>query len=92
MSLGFNKPKERNGLLKVTQVTFKDNNMFKNWLINTNYAYRITDIKAKKVIIFNMSKYDEIAVSEFGAKINRVCSITKYILLETAEKFEKCFS
>ena len=92
MSLGFNKPKERNGLLKVTQVTFKDNNMFKNWLINTNYAYRITDIKAKKVIIFNMSKYDEIAVSEFGARINRVCSITKYILLETAEKFEKCFS
>lgn len=96
INASFIKPKEKNSLFKATQITFQNAKSFKKWLLNRKrvYTYKITDNTSKsvKVVIFNMSKLDELSVSEVGAQINNVCSIAKYILLETAEKFEKCFS
>ena len=96
ITAGFIKPKEKSNLFRVTEVTFENGKAFKKWLLNSKkeYAYKITEVTSRsvKVIIFNMSKFDELSVSEVGAQINIVCSIAKYILLETAEKLEKCFS
>lgn len=89
----FLKPKEKNHFFKVTQVSFENGSAFKKWLLDKEYLYKIINISPKdvKVIIFNMKESDEMTLAQVGAKINTVCNLAKYIIIETAGKLEKCF-
>lgn len=93
ININFNKPKEKNCKLKLTNISFSNANTFKKWLYDKNYYYKIIDITNNKikVAVFNMSKKDEMALAQVDARINSTGNIAKYIFLETAYKLEKCF-
>lgn len=93
INIDFLKPKEKNHYFKITQVNFKDGYVFKNWLINTQYSYKIISVSPRnvKVIIFNMTESDEMNLSQVDAEIDDICNIAKYFFVHTAYKLEKCF-
>ncbi len=90
----FVKPKEKASLFKVSEVHFDDIEACNNWLKDKDYVYKIISKKTKdvKVIILNMSKVDQMQLAEFNGQIYTVCNIAKYILIQTADKLEKCFN
>lgn len=90
----FPTPKEKRHLLKVTKVSFTDGNAFKDWLLDKDYAYKVVYVSKNnkvKVAIFNMRESDEMDLAKYGAKINTVYDIIRYMLSETMYKLEKCF-
>lgn len=93
INVEFPKPKEKSCLLKATNISFSDGKTFKKWLYDKNYFYKIINVTSNKikVVVFNMSKKDEMDLAQVDARINATGNIAKYIYLETAYKLEKCF-
>ena len=92
INVEFLKPKEKFHYFKITQITFKDGYVFKNWLLQNKYSYKIIDVAHNnnvKVLIYNMTENDEMHLSEIGAEIEESCNMAKYLILHTADKLEK---
>lgn len=88
----FPKPQEKKHYFKVTELSFYDINTLNEWIDKKKYTYKIIEKSQNdvKVIIFNMSKRDEMELFEANVKITSVCNIAKYFILQTANKLEKC--
>ncbi len=88
----FPKPHEKRHYFKVTELSFYNIDTLNEWISKKNYTYKIIENSHQqvKVIIFNMSQKDEMELFEANVKINTVCNIAKYFILQTAIKLEKC--
>ncbi len=88
----FPKPQEKKHYFKVTELSFYDIDTLKEWINNKDYTYKIIEDSPKdiRVVIFNMSQRDEMELFEANVRINTVCNIAKYFILQTASKLEKC--
>lgn len=93
IDIEFEKPKNKMTFLKLTNVSFPNGSEFKKWLKGKRYLYKIIEVLPNKikVVLFNLSLYDEMELSQYAGRVNATGDVFKYIYLETAYKLEKCF-
>lgn len=93
VKIGFKKPKIKSSFFRVTDVTFDSKEVFAKWLEKNHekYTYRVKTCNTDRVnvIIFNMDIQDEMKLSLFQGRINKVNTLAEYVLLESVSRFKK---